>query len=37
MQSVGERMSNLTTSRLNTYMHDSSNMHTLPSDKKHAK
>ena len=24
--------SNLTTARINTYMHDYSNMHTLPSD-----
>ena len=33
MQSVGEGRSKLTTARLNTYMHDYSHMHNLPSDK----
>ena len=37
MQSVGEETFNLTTARLNTYMHYYSNMHTLPSDKYHDK
>ena len=33
MRYVGEGTSNLITARMNTYMHDYSNMHTLTSDK----
>ena len=37
MQYVSEGTSNLTTARMNTYMHDYSSMHTLTSDKQHDK
>ena len=37
MQYAGEGPFNLTTTRMNTYMHDYSNIHTLTSDKQHDK